>query len=264
MSKKFMVLISTDKGIVRKVNQDNFVVNQTVRRQGNEPQHLRARAVAEPMLCAVFDGIGGEQGGREASEISALVAAKFFGFLIGINGYAADNIQDYVSSCNSQIKKFLSKYGLKRGGSTFAMAYMHDGIVELFTMGDSRIYLYRSGTLQRITRDHTLAQKKYEANIFTLEEAEKSNESHVLTRYLGMDPDSADYKAESYKQLTLNPNDKLLICSDGLYDMCSDKQIAKILSAKKAPYSINLVKAALKNGGIDNITCLVIEPVLEK
>ena len=259
MSKKFMVLISTDKGIVRKVNQDNFVVNQTVRRQGNEPQHLRARAVAEPMLCAVFDGIGGEQGGREASEISALVAAKFFGFLIGINGYAADNIQDYVSSCNSQIKKFLSKYGLKRGGSTFAMAYMHDGIVELFTMGDSRIYLYRHGSLIRISRDHTLAQKKYEANILSREKAEISSESHILTRFLGMDEDNEECYAEAYQPIILDRGDKLLICSDGLYDMCTDREIYEILTVPDQPYTIQLVNKALENGGEDNVTCMLIE-----
>ena len=262
--KKYNIYLSTDSGKVREVNEDSFVINLNTKDINKSTQNLRGGALEEPLLCGVFDGMGGEKGGFDASDTAALVAAEYYKFLAKAQTSPEGSIKDYVKNCNRLIKKQLEENKQNRGGTTFALAYIFNDTVYLFSMGDSRIYLYRSGTLRRITRDHTLAQKKYEANIFTLEEAEQSNESHVLTRYLGMDPDSADYKAESYRQLTLNPGDKLLICSDGLYDMCSDKQIAKILSAKKAPYSINLVKAALKNGGIDNITCLVIEPVMEK
>ena len=148
---------------------------------------------------------------------------------------------------------------LKRGGTTFALAYICEEGVQLFSMGDSRIYLYRSGVLQRVSRDHTLAQKKYEANIFTKEEAEHSAESHMLTRFLGMDPESADYKAEVYAPIELNPGEKLLICSDGLYDMCTDDEIREIIISESETPTIRLVKAALENGGEDNVTCVIVE-----
>ena len=166
-----------------------------------------------------------------------------------------------ISVCNNQIRQYHSQHKLKRGGSTFAMIYFQDGKAKFFSMGDSRIYLFHRGSLFRVSRDHTLAQKKYEANIFTKEEAESSTESHVLTRFLGMDEDSDEFMAESYDAIIPEKEDKLLICSDGLYDMCSDREILQILSAPNQPYTIQLVNKALKNGGEDNITCMVIEKV---
>ena len=256
---KYKVLVSTHKGRVRSENEDNFVFKKNIKRTGNEPQHLMLKEAKEPLLCAVFDGMGGENGGRQASEISATIAVKYYHFLLQNGGAIADSIQDYIATCNTQIKHFLSEHKLKRGGSTFAMIYFKDGIAQLFSMGDSRIYLYRNSALLRISRDHTLAQKKYEANIFTKEEAESSTESHMLTRFLGMDEDSDEFRAEEYSAFRPEKGDKLLICSDGLYDMCSDREIARILSVPNQPYTIQLVEKALQNGGEDNITCMVIE-----
>lgn len=260
MSNRYRILISTDSGSVREANEDNFIFNGTIKRPGDEAQHFRARDTGEPILCAVFDGMGGEKGGKAASEIAARVALKFYEYLAEGNLRAADNIQDYVSNCNSQISLFMEKYKYKRSGCAFAMVYLHDGIAELFTMGDSRIYLYRRGCLIRVSRDHTLAQKKYEANIFTREEADESSESHILTRFLGMDEDSEDFCAEAYREVSLGKGDKLLICSDGLYNMCNDREIFEVLSVPEQPYTIQLVSKAKERGGEDNITCILIEP----
>ena len=191
--KQYKVLISTDPGKVRALNEDNFVLNKTVRRAESPFQHVRARSLREPLLCGVFDGMGGEKGGREASEIAARIAVEYYLFLSKSRVDPSGSIGDFVSNCNSQIKGYLTKHRLNRGGSTFAMAYFHDGAVNLFSMGDSRIYLFRRGSLMRISRDHTLAQKKFEARLFTLEESETSPERHMLTRFLGMDEDSDEF-----------------------------------------------------------------------
>ena len=258
---KYNVYLSTNAGKVRAVNEDNFVINGITKDTKKSTENLKGKLLEQPVLCGVFDGMGGEKGGFEASDTAALVAAEYYKYLSLNKALPDDSIDDYVNNCNRLIKEMLAENNLTRGGTTFALAYFYNDSVYLYSMGDSRIYLYRSGILQRITRDHTLAQKKFEANIFTFEEAQNSSESHILTRHLGMDTDSPDYKAEYYRQISLAPDDKLLICSDGLYDMCGDKQIESILSDKGAPYSIELMKAALDNGGIDNITCMVIEPV---
>lgn len=259
--KQYKILVSTHKGRVRSENEDNFVFKNFMKRTDNDPQHLMSKAVKEPMLCAVFDGMGGENGGRQASEICAKTAVKYYDFLLKNGGDVDESIHDYISVCNNQIRQYHSQHKLKRGGSTFAMIYFQDGKAKFFSMGDSRIYLFHRGSLFRVSRDHTLAQKKYEANIFTKEEAESSTESHVLTRFLGMDEDSDEFMAESYDAIIPEKEDKLLICSDGLYDMCSDREILQILSAPNQPYTIQLVNKALKNGGEDNITCMVIEKV---
>ena len=239
--KQYKVLISTDPGKVRALNEDNFVLNKTVRRAESPFQHVRARSLREPLLCGVFDGMGGEKGGREASEIAARIAVEYYLFLSKSRVDPSGSIGDFVSNCNSQIKGYLTKHRLNRGGSTFAMAYFHDGAVNLFSMGDSRIYL--------------------EARLFTLEESETSPERHMLTRFLGMDEDSDEFCAEAYRTLVLEPGDKLLICSDGLYDMCTEREIADILAVPDQPYTIQLINRALANGGEDNVTCMVIELV---
>ena len=80
MSNRYRILISTDSGSVREANEDNFIFNGTIKRPGDEAQHFRARDTGEPILCAVFDGMGGEKGGKAASEIAARVALKFINF----------------------------------------------------------------------------------------------------------------------------------------------------------------------------------------
>ena len=258
-SMKYNIYLSTNPGKVRKVNEDNFVINKTIKNNDKPTQHIKGNEIDEPLLCGVFDGMGGEKGGFEASYISAVVACEYFDYLVKSNKPAEESISSYVANCNQLIRKFLSENKLNRGGSTFALAYLNNSEIHLFSMGDTRIYLFRSGNFIRISRDHTLANKKYEANIFTKEEAEASPESHMLTLFLGMNNDNNNAGAEVYNPVTLNKNDKLLICSDGLYDMCSDKEIADILSVPNQPYTIQLVNAALDKGGIDNITCMVIE-----
>lgn len=257
--KKYNVYVSTDPGKVRANNEDNFIINSTFRNPEQKKQHLKGSSLPEPILCGVFDGMGGESAGMEASEAAAKTAVEYFKFLRKRRTFPQKTIHQYVDNSNQIIRRYMEENRLKRGGTTFALAYICEEGVQLFSMGDSRIYLYRSGVLQRVSRDHTLAQKKYEANIFTKEEAEHSAESHMLTRFLGMDPESADYKAEVYAPIELNPGEKLLICSDGLYDMCTDDEIREIIISESETPTIRLVKAALENGGEDNVTCVIVE-----
>lgn len=257
--KTYNVFLSTDAGRVREKNEDSFVLNKITKDVRKRSQHITGRAVAQPLLCGVFDGMGGETGGFEASDTAAVVAVAYYRYLCEGKRSFADSIGDYVKNSNQMVKSRLAEHKLRRGGTTFAFAYFSDDCAYLCSMGDSRIYLYRGGALLRVSRDHTLAQKKLEANIYTREEAEQSADSHILTRFLGMDSDSAECAAEGYAPLQLLAGDRLLLCSDGLYDMCGDAQIAQILSASGVNFSVELTRAALENGGTDNITCLVIE-----
>lgn len=259
-SKKLSVYLSTNAGKERVINEDSFVINKITKEIKKSSQNLRGSEMPEPLLCGVFDGMGGEKGGFEASDTAALVAVEYFKFLTKSKRSPALSIGEYIKNCNGLIRDYLEKNRMSRGGTTFALAFIQDGAAHTFSMGDSRIYLLRGGRLFRVSRDHTLAQKKLEAGIFTPEEAEKSRESHVLTRFLGMDPDAPDFSAESYPPIKLGKNDRLLLCTDGLYDMISDRQIAGILSREELRPSIALVEAALEHGGKDNVTCMVIDP----
>lgn len=260
---EYNIFLSTHKGNVRKINEDSFVINDIFRDPDKSSANIKAELFPEPLLCEVFDGMGGEKGGFESSSIASAIAVDYYDYIVKNNADPDDTIGDYVTNCTIKIREYLSANKLKRGGTTFAMAFCRSGKIQLYSMGDSRIYLYKDGVLRRVSCDHTLAQKKYKANIFTKKEAEESKDNHVLTRFLGMDTESPDFKVEIYDPVTLNAGDKLMLCTDGLYDMCSDKLIDECLASSSKKKSIELTKLALKNGGKDNITCMIIEPVIE-
>ena len=139
------------------------------------------------------------------------------------------------------------------------MAYCCDGIIKTFSLGDSRIYLYSNNFLRQISNDHTLAVKKYLANIYTMEEAKASPDKHKLTAFLGLDEEHRNKKAEHYPDIKLEQDEKLVICTDGLYDMCSDDEILEMLKNNDENLTANLVNKALEKGGEDNVTCMIIE-----
>lgn len=259
---KYDVFVSTNVGYAMKNNEDNFAINTEIKPKGKNNLNLRGYGADEPMMCSVFDGMGGEANGDIASHICAVVAVEFFKYITNKNISAKKCINQFVENCNTLIQQNLKNNKTKRGGSTFVMSYFYDNKIQLFSLGDSRIYLLRDNHLTQISNDHTLAMKKYLANIYSWEEAEKSPDKHKLTQFLGVDMDECLVKAEVYQDIKLNKGDKLLLCSDGLYDMCMDYEIEKIMIDSSDKITSNLVKKALENGGQDNITCMVIEPSL--
>lgn len=256
---KYNIYISTHVGNVRKNNEDNFCINDVVRDSKDEEVNLRGYGISEPVICTVFDGMGGESCGEIASQICADEAVSLYIKRRKTGELLDEDIDDYVKTANDKIVDVIANNKAKRGGSTFAMVYIDETKAHIYSLGDSRVYLYRDSKVTAITKDHTLAMKKYEANIYTKEEAENSPDSHKLTAFVGVDIDNQGIKAERYNSFDLHKGDKILICSDGLYDMCNEDNIAIILSDNSNTVSYDLVEAALKNGGVDNTTCLVIE-----
>ncbi len=260
MDNKYNVYLSTHQGNVRKNNEDNYCINNVIRSLSESTRNLRATNVPQPLVCSIFDGMGGEANGELASKISAENAIKVYDNLKNnVNKSIDDEIMQFVTTSNQDVVTTLHNTGSSRGGSTFVTAVICDGLVHSYSLGDSRMYLYRGGKLELITSDHTLAMKKYRANIYTLEEAQKSLDSHKLTSFLGVDLGDQDLAPEIYPVFNLEKDDKLLLCSDGLYDMCSEKEILDIISKKSKVISLTLLEKALENGGEDNITCMVIE-----
>lgn len=255
----YRIDVATHCGNERGENEDNFSLNGRMRNQ-DEDICAFSEFLPSPLLLNVCDGMGGEQDGRLASEIAADSSKKLLDVL---SGTAEDNITDmvnsYVQDANNKICEMLKNNNHCRGGSTFAMAYLRDNMVYPFSLGDSRIYKFFDGALEQVTTDNTVAMNKYRMNIYTLEEAEASIDSHKLTLFLGVDVRGNGLNAESYPAFEWKEGMKLLICSDGLYDMCSRAQISEILGAEQDNYASALLDMAMRNGGIDNITCMVVE-----
>ena len=136
------------------------------------------------------------------------------------------------------------------------LAYVVWPALYLVHVGDSRCYLLRGDRFERITRDHTYAQKLIEEGGLTQEQAEDSFLSNVLTRVIG--GDTRSLKVDAFRG-TLEVGDELLLVTDGLNKHVRDREVHEILgrsgSAEEACRA--LVDAALEGGGSDNVTAVV-------
>lgn len=257
------VSVSTHIGKVRGNHEDNFYLeglymNDIFRNDFSATYQIRH---ADGMSFAVFDGMGGAAYGEVASEIAVQTLRKYEKKLKNADGTRALDqlVSSYTSDANDAICDMLAEKHCAVGGTTFSMLYFLGDAVKLYYLGDSRIYRYRQNSLTQLTRDHTVANQKVDAAIYTEEEAKHSPDQHRLTLYIGSDKKSLGLNADSRPPIPLEIGTKFVLCTDGLTNMCTDDQISEILSQSYFNEAAVLVQAALENGGSDNVTCIVLE-----
>lgn len=252
------VYVSTDKGKIRPHNEDNYFADDF---GISKKENHKAEFETKSDICRIFavcDGMGGESFGDVASRITAEELGKFAPI---IRTTAPENlhgvINNYASSANNRICDMILETKCSRSGSTLAMVCICGNTVYTYNIGDSRVYFFRDGVLAQITEDQTLAMKKLKANVYTEEEARASGDFHKITSYVGVDDRRIGLKAVASPPFSLDDG-KILICSDGLTDMCSDSEIKSILAHSFPNPAEALKTAGIINGGADNITCMVI------
>ena len=143
----------------------------------------------------------------------------------------------------------------------FAASLCTDGMkFKVFHLGDSRAYLYHQGQLVLLTHDHTLAQMKLDFGIFQSNASNFEQDRHKLTRYIGQDLTAHRLFPQESSWYAAAPGDTVLLCSDGLYDMCPEQEIIEILDKQQdiQTKTTALVQKAKNHGGLDNITCLLV------
>ncbi|MBR1723780.1 MAG: hypothetical protein IJ723_01995, partial [Ruminococcus sp.] len=173
------------------------------------------------------------------------------------------NMNRFTRSANSAICDMLKDRSNARGGSTFAAVCVKEGMAYPFYLGDSRIYIYDEQGLMQITEDQTLAVRNIKAGVYTEEESKDSPDHHKLTSYLGADYSDMGLDAQPCMPLSLSEGLTILLCTDGLSDMCSTEEISRILESHGNNPARELADLAIKNGGHDNVTCIVIESKTE-
>jgi protein phosphatase len=263
---------ATDPGKVRDSNQDQFLLAALERSLLIEGSSLPAEAgtrltdTPQGRLMIVADGIGGHGGGEVASAVAIDAMAHYaFETMPWVLRRSActedelgDGLQDALRKAQARIRRVAKRKKLNEDlGTTFTMAYVTWPDLHVVHVGDSRAYLFRDGTLHRLTRDHTLAQQLVEGEAMTEEEAKRSHLSHVLVNAVGGRSDELDVELH---QVTLEVDDQLLLCSDGLYDMIDDEIIATMLDSTSLSVDkvvANLIAAANGAGGRDNITVIL-------
>jgi len=245
--------------------------------KNNEDRYAVASFVLDaedkmPVLFAVLaDGIGGHRGGEVAAELAVnhimQVVAKSDG------KQTRHTIETAVSEASEAIAAHsATNDDLKGMGSTCATAWVIGDKLYTGYVGDSRIYLMRSGRIQQLTIDHTWVQEAIEKGILTPELAREHPNVHVIRRYLGSpvppDPDfrlkwfdgEGDQHAESNQGVQLLPNDVVLLCSDGLTDLVWNDEILEIVRSKPNLKEATraLIELANSRGGHDNITIILV------
>lgn len=236
----------TDQGKVREYNEDAIAF------------------LTAHNFFAIADGMGGfVGGGQTADTVVAIIPTLVKDIQKQLTGNASPgNVRKLFLEKLRELSDDISKNGNNGNtgifGTTLTAAwFVHDAVV-LANLGDSRAYILDSeGLLRQITKDHSIINLLLEQGEITRKEAEKHPARGQLTRYVGM-PSPA--LPEVFIK-TVKPGDRILLCSDGLNGMVSDKKIAEIMNTGGLPQEIckMLVDAANDNGGKDNISVVVVE-----
>ncbi len=263
----YKTALSVDKGHVRANNEDNVFYDGIFLTPENRDEgiYLTADNDKDLLIYAVFDGMGGADFGEEASYIAANVTKEFYP---SFNTYNFDDIDLLISQvimeANQRICSRMVENGSCRMGSTLAMVVICKGVAKVYNVGDSRVYLYREGTLSQISLDDSFAQRLYRMGVISYEDALVHKDRNKLVQHLGIDKAELMIEPHISEPIFLLNGDRILLCSDGLTDMVNNDGITMLLNEKDVGLCAEaLTCKALENGGRDNISVILLEATLK-
>ncbi|HXV59334.1 MAG TPA: Stp1/IreP family PP2C-type Ser/Thr phosphatase [Vicinamibacteria bacterium] len=241
----------TDVGRKRPLNEDSYCSND------------------QEGLYVVADGMGGHAHGEVASRIAVETIEEFVKLTSGdadvtwpygidetlsLNG---NRLKTAIRFANQRLLEFSRTRADCEGMATTVVAtLLGDGVAEIAHVGDSRLYLVRNGEIACLTSDHSWVNEQVLSGVIDSEQARTHPLRNVVTRALGGKPDLE----VDVQSLSLDVDDRLLLCSDGLTTMLDDDEILEIVLGGDQGLSRanELVKAANESGGEDNITTILI------
>ncbi len=233
----------SDIGCLRKNNEDSF---------GYWEAEDDDRFARKGRLAIVADGMGGYEGGQEASHLAVDTLVAVY------RDYEGDDPQmaliEGLQAAHEEIRRYGAAHPALRGmGTTCTAAAIVQDLLFYVHVGDTRLYLIRDGQIRQVTRDHSYVSRLVEAGMISREEAETHPQRNILTAAVGTNPelimDSPGHPEP------LRAEDVLVICSDGLWGLVHDEEILAAVenhSAESAGRS--LIQLARERGGPDNIT----------
>ena len=259
--KKRSATRATDPGIEEScVVEASFLSDQGPRRTSNEdsaavvvPQDAEHMA-SKGVLVLVADGMGGHEGGEVASEMAARLISE---------AYYADRADPQTSLVNAYLlaNRAIFEHAkkepqLKGMGTTCTAVAIVDGLAYSAHVGDSRAYLVRGGQLYQMTEDHSQTMEMVKQGLITLQEAHEHPDRNVILRAMGThkDLDVAVWETP----FALRPDDRFVLCSDGLHEMVTDAEICAITASTDYRQACaQMMQLALERFSSDNVTVAV-------
>lgn len=233
----------TDTGVLRTMNQDYCFSSDTP--VGNLPN-----------LYIVCDGMGGHKAGEYASRYTVERIVAY------VRRCTWDNpirvIREAVQKANEILVIESSEDEEKQGmGTTVVVATIIDHKLYVANVGDSRLYVIGE-TIKQITKDHSYVEEMVRMGKMEREDALYSMKKNAITRAVG----ATETIEVDFFEVDLEDTDTILMCSDGLSNMVTDERIFQIVvsSAQTETIGRTLIDEANKNGGMDNITAVVLKP----
>lgn len=245
---------NTNPGLVRANNEDRFGIVETKNQE---------------IVLFVADGMGGHSAGEVASGHMADMIQHTFSDKASLEdtwGNASKGSPDYfsddflyhvVEKGNSKIFHHAMDDTEKRGmGTTLTLSIIKDNQLKIVQVGDSRAYLIRKKKIRLLTKDHSLVQNEVDLGLITPQEALWDPRKNIITKAVGIvakvEPDIYHY--------TLEPKDRILLCSDGLYDLVPEEELLLLSQKKNLNECVeSLIEKANAHGGKDNVTVVMAE-----
>ncbi len=258
----------TDVGRFRQNNEDAFLaLNFDAREVRYLGKNGEAQVNGEDFIFAVSDGMGGANAGEFASKIAVdkitdLLPKSFKLGALGLDRGCQQILVELFNRIHSEMHAMSAHYEECRGmGATLSLCWFTPGVVYFCHVGDSRIYhLPKDGELKQITIDHTHVGHLVRQGAITEFEARTRPDRNVLNQALGGNVQKIDPQVGS---ITVEPGDRLALCTDGVTDGISNRRINTLLASPPAHLeSVNdaerLVVDAKQESGRDNLTALVV------
>ena len=236
----------TDKGLVRSTNQDSYIISANTN---------------DDILAIVCDGIGGGKGGDVASTMATDYLGDIFSKTHGFADLkqAKDFVRYHITRINFQIYTYAQTHTAFKGMGTTLTALFSGSVGKfVINIGDSRVYGYTAESgLKSLTVDHTWVMDMYRAGTLSLEEAKNHPKKNVITNALGV------WSSARMDIFDIHENYQYyLLCSDGLYGYVDASAIEQVLQQNSCDMPLKLrtlLGLALKSGGYDNITIILME-----
>lgn len=237
----------TDKGAVRKENQDAF--------------RFELSEKADTLCAVLCDGMGGAQSGSIASTMAVDTFMSHAANSLDSSSGAGDMKQILVEATNyANIKVYdrsFADFTCMGMGCTLVALLINGKRCMISNVGDSRAYIINKGRIQQISRDHSLVEELVARGEISAEEARNHPQKNIITRAIGVE---ASVKCDVF-DLKLSPGSRIILCSDGLSNVLTDNEILSISEKNCEPEKAGslMLELSLRRGAPDNVTVFIAE-----